>query len=159
MSKLEELVLSFAQPAAQQIGCEAIEAEYKKEGSSYVLRVTIDRTDDVPVSMDDCEHVSKQLSSELDRADPIKEAYCLEVCSPGIDRQLKREKDFLRFMGREVDVKLFSALPKSSAAGAVKELSGILSGYEDGQVSVCLGSDTICFALKDAVYVRLAVRF
>ena len=54
MSKLEELVLSFAQPAAQQIGCEAIEAEYKKEGSSYVLRVTIDRTDDVPVSMDEC---------------------------------------------------------------------------------------------------------
>lgn len=106
MSKIEQLTQELAAPIAEQIGYEVIEAEYKKEGGEYYLRVYLDR-EDGSVDLDACEYVSRRLEEELDRLDPIQDAYYLEVCSPGIDRPLKRDKDFVRFLGSEVDVKFF----------------------------------------------------
>lgn len=154
MSKIELLAAELAQPFAKEIGCEIIEAEYKKEGSDYYLRVYLDKEDDY-VSIDDCEHVSRLLEAKLDEIDPIKEAYYLEVCSPGIDRALKRDKDFVRFMEYDVDVKFFA--PRDGK----KEYCGRLVAYDDGKVTIEPedGGDNIVFDKSDAVYIKLAVKF
>ena len=152
MSKIEQLTQELAAPIAEQIGYEVIEAEYKKEGGEYYLRVYLDR-EDGSVDLDACEYVSRRLEEELDRLDPIQEAYYLEVCSPGIDRPLKRDKDFVRFLGSEVDVKFFA--PHDGK----KELSGTLAGYADGVVTVSCGGGEVSFPKTEAAYVRLAVRF
>ncbi len=153
MSKIEQLTVELAEPFAVQIGCEVIEAEYKKEGSEYYLRVYIDREDGY-VSIDDCEHVSRALEAELDRLDPIKDAYYLEVCSPGIDRALKRDKDFVRFMESDVDVKFFAPV------GGKKEYTGKLVGYENGKVTLeCEDGSEMVFDKGDAAYIKLAVKF
>ncbi len=153
MSKVEQIAYELASPIAEQIGCEVIEAEYKKEGSDYFLRIYIDK-ETQSVGIDDCEYVSRALEVELDKIDPIKEAYYLEVCSPGIDRVLKRDKDFERFMGSEVDIKFFAQ------RDGKKEFCGVLIGYDGTNVTVELeNSGKMTYDKNDAVYTRLAVKF
>jgi len=151
MSKTEELVFSLAEPFAAEIGCEVLEVEYKKEGSDYFLRVFLDREEGV--DMDACAYVSERLSVALDEKDPIREAYFLEVCSPGIDRALKRDKDFVRFAGKKVDVKLYAA--KDGA----KEFCGVLLGKEENTVTVELNGKNISFLYEEAAYIKLAIEF
>ena len=153
MSKIEKLVFDLAAPNAEQIGCEVIEVEYKKEGSDYFLRVYIDKETE-SVGINDCEYVSRALESEIDKLDPIKEAYFLEVCSPGIDRALKRDKDFVRFIESEVDVKLFA--PRDNK----KEFCGVLKAYDGTNVTIELEDKSeLVFDKNDAAYIKLAVRF
>lgn len=152
MAKVEQLARELAEPIAQQIGCEVLDAEYKKEGSDYYLRVYLDR-EDGGVDLDACEYVSRRLETELDRLDPIKDAYYLEVCSPGLDRPLKRDKDFERFLGSDVEVKFFA--PRDGK----KEFEGVLAGYKDGVVTLEIGKECIQFPKTDAAYIRLAVKF
>ncbi len=153
MSKIEQIAYELASPIAEQIGCEVIEAEYKKEGSDYFLRIYIDK-ETQSVGIDDCEYVSRALEVELDKIDPIKEAYYLEVCSPGIDRVLKRDKDFKRFMGSEVDIKFFAQ------RDGKKEFCGVLIDYDGTNVMVELDNkEKLIYNKNDAVYTRLAVKF
>lgn len=153
MSKVEQIAYELASPIAEQIGCEVIEAEYKKEGSDYFLRIYIDK-ETQSVGIDDCEYVSRALEVELDKIDPIKEAYYLEVCSPGIDRVLKRDKDFERFMGSEVDIKFFAQ------RDGKKEFCGVLIDYDGKNVTVELDNkEKLVYDKNDAVYTRLAVKF
>ena len=151
MSKIEETVFRLAEPFAEEIECEVLEVEYKKEGADYFLRVYLDR--ESGVDMDACAYVSERLSVALDEKDPIKEAYFLEVCSPGIDRALKRDKDFVRFAGRKVDVKLYAAKE------GVKEFSGVLIAKDGECISVDLNGKTVCFAQDEAAYIKLAIEF
>lgn len=152
MSKIEQTVFDMAEKIAQPMGYEIIETEYKKEGNDYFLRVYIDKEEGY-VGIDDCEKVSKLLSEALDKEDPVSDAYFLEVCSPGIDRKLKRDKDFLRFMGSDVDVKLFAPID------GVKEFTGVLENYDGEYVSVKTDSKTYNVKKEDAVYIKLAVKF
>ena len=116
--RTEELIM----PIIEQNKFELVDVEYVKEGGNYYLRAYIDKLGGITV--DDCEIVSRALSDELDKYDFIDEAYILEVSSPGLCRPLKKEKDFDRHMGEEVEVKLYRA------ADGVKEFSGILRGYD-----------------------------
>lgn len=151
MSKIEEIVLSLAEPFASEIECEVLEVEYKKEGADYFLRVFLDR--ETGVDMDACAYVSERLSAALDEKDPIKDAYFLEVCSPGIDRALKRDKDFVRFSGRKVDVKLYAA------KDGIKEFCGVLISKEGEIISIDLNGKTVCFTQDEAAYIKLAIEF
>ncbi len=152
MSKTEQIVFDIAEKIATPLGFEIVEVEYKKEGSDYFLRVYIDR-DDGYISIDDCEAVSRSLSEELDKSDPIREAYYLEVCSPGIDRALKRDKDFLRFLGSEVDVKLYAPID------GVKEFCGVLEEYVAPIAKIVVGNKEYNVKKSDAAYIKLAVKF
>lgn len=154
MSKIEKLAFELACPIAAQIGCEVVETEFKKEGGSYFLRVYIDR-EDGSVGIDDCEYVSKRFSDAIDSIDPISEPYYLEVCSPGLDRKLKRDKDFLRFCGHEVDVKLYA--PQDSIGA--KEFCGTLTDYADGIATIEVDGKPIKIDKKDAVWIKPAVKF
>lgn len=151
--KLVDTIAELAAPIALENNCFVDDVEYKKEGSDYVLRIIIDTdSEGGGISIDQCENVSRALSDVLDETDPIKEAYMLEVSSPGIDRELKKEKDFVRFMGHDVDIKLYKA------RNSQKLVSGKLTGYDNGAVTIDDGEQ---IKLEKGEYssVRLSVKW
>ena len=101
---IEELVSEITEP----LNFEIVDVEYVKEAGEYYLRVFLDK--EGGISLNDCEAVSRQLSEVLDVKDPIKDNYFLEVSSPGLDRPLKKDKDFVRYAGRDVEIKLYKPL-------------------------------------------------
>ncbi len=151
--KITQTVWQMAEPFAVENGCIIDDVEFKKEGTDYVLRVIIDVTDDENggVSIDQCEKVSRSLSDALDLSDPIDKAYMLEVSSPGIDRALKRDKDFERFMGREIDIGLYKVQNGS------KTFTGTLTSYKDGIVTISCNGEEIDFEKSKTAYIKLAV--
>ena len=151
MSKLTDAVLALAGPVAAQQGCEIWDVEYVKEAGSRYLRVYIDKPDGV--SIQDCEDFSRALDPILDEKDPVPDSYNFEVCSAGLERQLKRPSDFEQFMGSSVSVKLFK--PVSGA----KEFVGKLTGYADGAVTIEAAGTTHTFQKNEVAQVRLHVEF
>ncbi len=153
-SKVTEKVLDMVLPIAEAQGCTVYDVEYKKEGSDYVLRVILDTLDDnVPVSITMCENVSRELSDKLDNNDPTNSPYILEVTSPGLDRPLKKDEDYVRFAGRDVEVGLYNKVNGS------KFISGKLLGLEDGMVAVDVSGEKLLIKRQDTSFVRLAVIF
>ena len=149
--KVTELVASFAQPIVEAHGCSLWDVEYVREGSERFLRLYIDKETGVDIT--DCEAISRAVDPVLDEKDPIPDSYHFEVCSAGLERALKRPGDFERFMGSAVMVKLYR--PRNG----LKELPGILRGYEDGRVTVECGKETITFEKSEIALVRLRVEF
>lgn len=123
-----EAVEKITLPILESEGLELVEIEYKKEGQQWFLRVFINR-EDRPIGLDDCSRVSEKLSDALDEVDPIPRAYILEVSSPGAERPLKKEKDFIRAVGKHVHVTTYEPI-----AGQ-KVFEGVLVSY-DGKMMV-----------------------
>ena len=149
--KITELVASFAEPIVKAHGCELWDVEYVREGSEYFLRLYLDKEGGVDIN--DCEAISRAVDPILDEKDPIPESYHFEVCSAGLERALKRKSDFERFMGSPVTVKLYR--PRNG----LKELPGILRGYENGRVTLETAAETITFTKSEVALVRLRVEF
>ena len=123
-------VIPLVEPITAQLGLLLWDLRFVKEGAEWILRVVIDR-EDAPVSINDCVAVSRRLSPALDEADPIPQSYCLEVTSPGADRELTRPEHFAYYIGYPVSVRLYR--PDSSGR---RELSGILESYADGALTL-----------------------
>lgn len=151
MAKVTDIVTGLAAPIAAEQGCSLWDVEYVKEAGAWYLRVYIDK--EGGVSIDDCEAVSRPLSDKLDEVDPIEGSYTLEVGSAGIDRVLRKPEHFARFLGSEVEVRLYRAREGK------KEFVGSLTGYKDGNVTVDAGGGPVVFEKKDIAQVRLYVRF
>ena len=149
--KVTELVAGFARPIVEAQGCSLWDVEYVREGAERILRVYIDKEGGVDIA--DCEAISRAIDPILDEKDPIQESYHFEVCSAGLERALKRPSDFQRFMGSPIMVKLYR--PRNG----LKEIPGILRGYEDGRVTVEAGKETITFEKSELALVRLRVEF
>ena len=149
--KITDQVAAFAQPIVEEHGCSLWDVEYVREGSDYILRLYIDKEGGVDIS--DCEAVSRAVDPILDEKDPIPASYQFEVCSAGLERALKRPQDFVRFLGSPVTVKLYRP------HNGLKEIPGILRGYEDGRVTVEAGKETITFEKSQVALVRLRVEF
>ena len=128
MSKITEKVEALAKPVVEDEGCELWAVEYVREAGSWYLRVLIDK--DGGVGIDDCERISRRLDPILDEADPIPDSYVFEVGSAGAERELKRPSDFERYIGSEVEVKLYQPYQGK------KSYVGSLEAYEDGNVTV-----------------------
>ena len=111
--KTEEILI----PIVEEYGYELVDVEYVKEGGTWYLRAYIDKPGGV--SIDDCEAVSRRLSDLLDEKDYIEDSYIMEVSSPGLGRPLKKDKDFERSMGEEVEIRTYRMIDKQ------KEFSGI----------------------------------
>ena len=150
--KITDQVAAFAQPIVESHGCTLWDVEYVREGSERFLRLYLDKEDGA-VDINDCEAISRAVDPILDEKDPIKESYHFEVCSAGLERALKRPGDFERFMGSAITVKLYR--PRNG----LKEIPGILRGYEDGKVTVEAGKETITFEKSEVALVRLRVEF
>ena len=122
-----------------------------KEGSDFYLRCYIDR--DGGVNIQDCETVSRALSDQLDAEDYIEDAYILEVSSPGLGRPLKKERDFERSLGEEVEIRLYKALNKQ------KEFTGILKAYDKDTVTLEMDGAEEVFERGEIALIRLAFDF
>ena len=149
--KVTDFVTELAQPVVESFGCSLWDVEYVREGSERFLRLYIDK--DGGIDIEDCEKIHRAMDPILDEKDPIAESYHFEVCSAGIERPLKRPSDFEKFMGSPILVKLYR--PRNG----LKEIPGILRGYEEGQVTVEAGKETITFAKSEVALVRLRVEF
>lgn len=151
MKKITELVSELARPLCESCGCELWDVEYVREAGQWVLRVYLDK--DGGVNILDCESVSRALSDKLDELDPIESSYTLEVSSAGAERPLKRARDFEKFMGAPVTVKTYQ--PKDGR----KEFAGVLTGYDNGDVTITVGDTPVSFAKAEVALVRLRVEF
>ena len=149
--KVTDIVTQFAKPVVEAHGCQLWDVEYVREGSERFLRLYLDKEGGVDIT--DCEAISRAVDPILDETDPIPESYHFEVCSAGLERALKRPTDFERFMGSLITVKLYR--PRNG----LKELPGILRGYEDGKILVEAGKETIEFQKSEVALVRLRVEF
>ena len=149
--KITDQVTGFAQPVVESFGCQLWDVEYVREGSERYLRLYIEKEGGVDI--DDCEKIHRAMDPILDEKDPIAESYHFEVCSAGLERTLKRPGDFERFMGSAVTVKLYR--PRNG----LKEIPCVLTGYEDGKVTVLSGKETITFEKSEVALVRLRVEF
>ena len=139
-------------PIVDEYGFELVDVEYVKEGSTWYLRSYIDKPGGI--SIDDCEKVSRRLSDLLDQEDFIEDAYIMEVSSPGLGRPLKKEKDFRRSLGEEVEIRTYRMIDKQ------KEFTGILKDYDENTVTITLADETEkTFDKDDIALIRLAFDF
>lgn len=143
-------VWELCEPIVTGFGLVLWDVRYVKEGADRFLRIYIDKPEGVDIT--DCEKVSRAINDPLDELDPIEEAYCLEVCSPGIERELVRDEHFARFMGADIMVKLHRAVE-----GIGKEFKGVLSDYDNGEVTITdhSGENQITLSKKDFVWIKL----
>ncbi|MDN9830744.1 ribosome maturation factor RimP [Clostridioides difficile] len=149
---LEATIEEIVTKITDEHGFEMVDVEYVKEAGEYYLRVYIDKEEGI--SLNECELVSRELSPILDEKDPIKENYFLEVSSPGLDRALKKDRDFVRYQGRDVDLKLYKPL------NGCKQFEGELVGLtEDNNIKIISNGKEMEFNRKDVAIVRLAIKF
>lgn len=150
-NKTETIAIELASELAEKMGLYIVDVSYKKEGPTYSLCYYIDK--EGGVGIDDCEAFSRAVEEILDEKDPIKENYTLEVSSPGADRKLTKEREFLYYLGREVDVKLFSAVDGR------KEFSGVLEDFSEKTAYISCEGEKIPVPVKEAAYIKLSFRF
>jgi len=148
----EKRTEAILQPIVDSMNFELVDVEYVKEAGYWYLRVYIDKEGGIAV--DDCEAVSRQLGEILDKDDFIDDAYILEVSSPGLGRPLKKEKDFVRSLGEEVEVRTYRAIDRQ------KEFTGILKEYDKESVTLEFEDGTdMKIARTDIALIRLAFDF
>lgn len=154
----------ISEEIAKELGYEIVDVDYVKEGPNWYLKIFADK--EGGFSIDDCVALSRRVESALEENDPLETPYILEVSSPGLDRPLKKPKDFARSLGKLLEIRLFT-LPATYADGAPcllqeKEFLAKLEGYDQEKelVYLLLEDETkACFERKDFAMIRLAVIF
>ena len=147
-TRTEELIT----PILERMNFELVDVEYVKEGGTWYLRAYIDKEGGITVN--DCEAVAREMNEILDREDFVEDSYVFEVSSPGLGRPLKKEKDFKRSMGEQVEIKLYRAVDRQ------KDFTGALAAYDENTVTIRYedGSEST-FDRKDIALIRLAFDF
>lgn len=148
---IEQLSETLLAPIISANQAELVDVEYVKELGHFYLRVYIDK--EGGVSVKDCEAVSRAFEEVLDEKDPITDAYILEVSSPGLDRPLKKDKDFKRSIGKNVEFKLYKAIDKQ------KEFVGTLVSYTTTEMVIKIDDVDRTFERSSVALIRLAVEF
>ncbi len=146
VAKVQEL----CEPIINELGLTLWDVRYVKEGADWFLRIFIDKPGGVDIN--DCERVSRAVNEPLDRLDPIENSYCLEVCSPGIERELVRDRHFEQFTGADIMVKMLRPIE-----GIGREFNGRLKAYDGGMVTISdhSGENEITINKKDAAWIKL----
>lgn len=143
-----KIVWDLAQPIAEELGLRLWDVRFLKEGSQWYLRIFIDK--DGGVSIDDCVDMTHAINGPLDEADPIEQAYCLEVSSPGVEREFVRDEHFLSNIGEKIKVKTIRPVEGK------REFSGILEAYDGGNVTLrCEDESGFTFTKKEASWIKL----
>lgn len=150
-NKIEDMVLELAEPVAEEQGVYVVDVSYKKAKDGYELCIYIDK--EGGVGIDDCESFSRTFEVVMDEKDPIENNYTLEVSSPGVDRKLVKDREFLYYIGYEVDVKLYKAID------GLKEFTGTLTDYKDKTAYIEYDGEVLQIPAKEAVYIKLSFRF
>lgn len=151
MSKITKKVEELVKPILERYGFDLVDIEFKKEGKSHFLRVYIDKPGGITI--DDCQLVSEELSEKLDIVDPIPFSYYLEVSSPGVDRPLVTERDFIRNKGRVVDVFLNQPFLNRT------RITGELVEKNEKSLVLIVDKEKIVIPVENIKKVKLAIRF
>ena len=148
----EQKAEALITPILNSMGIELVDVEFVKEAGEWYLRSYIDKEGGITIN--DCEAVSRLFSEKLDEEDFIEESYIMEVSSPGLGRPLKKEKDYKRSMGKELEIRTYKAIDRE------KEFYGILQAYDDSSVTIETEEGTTrTFDKKDIALIRLAIHF
>ena len=154
MSRREEYEKQAEQllaPIVSDFGFELVDVEYVKEAGNWYLRGYIDKPGGITVN--DCEAVSRLFSDRLDEKDFIEDSYIMEISSPGLDRPLRKEKDFIRSLEKSVEVRTYKPVDGR------KEFEGTLKAFDEETVTIEEDGNARTFLRKDVALIRLAVEF
>lgn len=143
-------ITAMVEPIVIEEGLELVDIEYVREKDWY-LRIYINKENGIDI--DDCQRVSSKVAKLLDDNDPIKEKYFLEVSSPGIDRPLKKDKDFIAFYGKQVDIQLFAAI------NGKKKFTGTLLSHSEKQVAISVDEQELTLDRSLVATVRPHIEF
>ena len=143
-----EIVRDIAKPIADSLGLDLWDVRFIKEGTQWYLRIFIDKEEGI--SIEDCEAMSSAIDKPLDDVDPINQSYCLEVCSPGIERELVRDEHFERFIGADIKIRLIRANSEGK-----KELYGKLLNISGNIVQIESEGQSMNIDKKDTASIRL----
>jgi ribosome maturation factor RimP len=150
--EVQEFIAKMIEPFLLQEGFELVEVEYAAEGGNRYLRIYVDKEGGIDI--DECGRISEHVSEQLDRSDPIPEAYILEISSPGAERPLRNERDYQRAVGK--DVHILTHIP---IAGK-QELEGLLISCNESLLQVKVGKKEIITVIprEQITQARLAIR-
>ncbi|MDF2989266.1 MAG: hypothetical protein K0R50_4776 [Eubacterium sp.] len=148
---VQQDIMELAAPVVEALNYELVDVEFIKEGANWYLRIYIDKPGGI--SIDDCQAVSEQMSEILDRKDPIEQSYYLEVSSPGLERPLKTERDFVKYKGELVEVKVFQPIDGK------KVFEGELVGLIDDKIVINDTGKDIEFEKDKVAIVKRAIKF
>lgn len=148
---VETIIRRLMEPLVTSRALELVDVEFVKEGGDYHLRVYLDKAGGIGI--EECQEVSKELGRLLDNEDVVQEHYYMEVSSPGLDRPLKKDEDFVTFKGRRVEIRTYAPLDGR------KDLSGTLLGLEDGEVLLRTQEGDIRIPREKVARARLALDF
>lgn len=147
-AKTEKLI----QPILERLSFELVDVEYVKEGSIWYLRAYIDKEGGITVN--DCETVAREMNTLLDEEDFIPDSYTFEVSSPGLDRPLKKEKDYVRNMGKKIEIRTYRSINRS------KDFCGFLKAYDAASVTIeTEEGEELTFEKSDIALIRQAIDF
>lgn len=145
-TEIEKRTEKLLEPILDELSFELVDVEYVKEGSDWYLRAYVDK--DSGITVDDCETVSRALEKKLDAEDLIKEAYILEVSSPGLTRPLKKERDYERNKDKLVEVRLYKAVDGN------KVFIGLLKAWDECSVTLDVDEKNITFEKSSISLIR-----
>lgn len=149
--KIKSTVEEMIQPYLNEQGFELVDIEYVKEGSSWFLRVYVDKEGGIDI--DDCVMISEQLSAKLDETDPIPTVYFLEVSSPGAERPLKKPEDVTKAVGKNVYVTTYGPV------NGMKEFEGKLLSFDGSELVIEAGKKQHAVPYDKIASARLAILF
>lgn len=147
-NKIVSSVWNLAEPIARELGLEIWDIKFLKEGSDWILRIFIDKSEGITI--DDCEKMSRAIDKPLDELNPISQQYCLEVSSPGIERELTNDDHFKKFIGHSVIIRMFKPLEKFG-----KEFIGELLSFNKDIIEVKAFDTVFPILRKDIAFVKL----
>ena len=133
--QIESSIEKFTSPLVEELGYELVDLEYIKEDGEWYLRFYIDSENGIQI--EDCTTVSRALSAKLDEEDPIEDSYYLEVSSPGLDRPLKKESDFIKYIGKKIKIKFYKPFMDK------KVMEGVLQGFENNKIIINVNDETL----------------
>jgi ribosome maturation factor RimP len=150
--RYEQQAEGLLRPIVEARGFELVDLEYVQEAGTWYLRGYIDKPGGITVN--DCEDVSREFSDRLDEKDFIEDSYIMEISSPGLDRPLRKPKDFERNMGKSVEIRTFRPVMEKR-----KEFCGALTAYDEKTVTIEEEGQVRVFARKDIALIRPAIEF
>ncbi len=143
-----KIVSDIAQPIAEELGLRIWDVRFVKEGTDWFLRIFIDKEGGIDI--EDCVNFSHAIDGPLDAADPIEQSYCLEVSSPGLERELTRDEHFEQFIGAPVKLRLIRPFEDQ------RDFNGTLVDFDGTNISVAVDEEKVlCFTKKEAAWVKL----
>ncbi|SFG56485.1 ribosome maturation factor RimP [Lachnospiraceae bacterium C7] len=147
----EDKTTEFLTPIVDRLGFKLVDVEFVKEGSTWYLRAYIDK--EGGISVNDCEAVAREMNEILDREDYVEESYVFEVSSPGLGRPLKKEKDYVRNLNKEVEIRTYRSIERR------KEFAGTLKAYDKDTVTIEEDGNEIVFKKSEIALIREKIDF